>query len=107
MPAHIFINYVHVPHQPISLFMMVLDRSCQDLSSDPPPGSIGIIFKKLLSRNVLGISEFKMADADSMAAVLLKASKKWQNGKMGKQLFFTYFSVCMQLLTLRLPMLSP
>ena len=36
------------------------------------------------------ISEFKMADADRMAAVL-EASKKWQNEK---KLFFTYLLVC-------------
>jgi len=42
---------LEVPHQPISLFMTVLDSSRQALSIDPLSGSIGIIFEKLLSRN--------------------------------------------------------
>ena len=44
------------------------------------------------------ISEFKMADADRMAAVL-EASKKWQNEK--KTIFYVLVTrvVCMHLLT--------
>ena len=44
---------------------------------------------------MLWISEFKMADADCMAAVL-EASKKWQNEK--KTLFY-FLLVCVHLLT--------
>ena len=47
------------------------------------------------AETVFWISEFKMADADRMAAVL-EASK---SGKMKKKLFITYLLVCMHLLT--------
>ena len=51
------------------------------------------------------ISEFKMADADRMAAVL-EASKKWQNEK--KTIFYVLVSVYANTNNLlRLPILSP
>ena len=45
--------FVHFQHKQISLFMMVLESSCWALLiGNPPPGSIGKVYKKLLSRKV-------------------------------------------------------